>query len=122
MSNAGDSHMVALLTSDIGDLDHRTLSGGASPAQASAAEVAKQRRWAATKNLVEGVQLLDRSIDTAADLLNEYDPAVAPADGGDDHPGASDARRSSSRLPCRNIWQKGPHHEANEHGVLQGDR
>jgi hypothetical protein len=43
----------------------------------SEAEAAKQRRWAATKNLVEGVQLLDRSTDTAADLLNEYDPAVA---------------------------------------------
>jgi hypothetical protein len=43
----------------------------------SEAEAAKQRRWAATKNLVEGVQLLDRSTDTAADLLNDYDPAVA---------------------------------------------
>jgi ParB-like nuclease family protein len=41
------------------------------------AEAVKQRRWAATKNLVEGVQLLDRSIDTASDLLNEYDPHVA---------------------------------------------
>lgn len=43
----------------------------------SEAEALKQRRWAATKNLIEGVQLLDRSVDTAADLLNEYDPAVA---------------------------------------------
>jgi Zn-dependent oligopeptidase len=43
----------------------------------SEAEAVKQRRWAATKNLVEGVQLLDRSLDTAADLLNEYDPVVA---------------------------------------------
>lgn len=43
----------------------------------SEVDAIKQRRWAATKNLIEGVQLLDRSLDTAADLLNEYDPAVA---------------------------------------------
>jgi hypothetical protein len=41
------------------------------------AEAEKQRRWAATKNLVEGVQLLDRSPDTVADIASQYDPAVA---------------------------------------------
>jgi hypothetical protein len=37
MSNAGDSRMVALLTSDIGKLHHRTLSGHAPQTQALAA-------------------------------------------------------------------------------------
>jgi hypothetical protein len=37
----------------------------------------KQRRWAATKNLIEGVQLLDRSAETVPDVAAQYDPAIA---------------------------------------------
>jgi hypothetical protein len=37
----------------------------------------KQRRWAATKNLIEGVQLLDRSADTVPEVAAQYDPAIA---------------------------------------------
>lgn len=64
------------------DLAERVVQGevtldAAIALEKSEAEAVKQRRWAATKNLVEGVQLLDRSLDTASDLLNEYDPAVA---------------------------------------------
>ncbi len=41
------------------------------------AEEHRQRRWAATKNLIEGVQLLDRDVSTIRDVVAQYDPAIA---------------------------------------------
>ena len=41
----------------------------------------KQRRWAATVNIIDGVLLLDRSPDAAKEMAFEFDPAVALSRG-----------------------------------------
>lgn len=51
-------------------------------AQAKAdAEKLKQQRWAATKNLIEGVQMLDRDVENAKSVADAFDPSVAEQAG-----------------------------------------
>jgi hypothetical protein len=51
-------------------------------AQAKAeAEARKQPRWAATVNLIDGVKLLDRDAETAAEIAADFDPSIAEQRG-----------------------------------------
>lgn len=45
------------------------------------ADEIKQRRWAATVNLIDGMRLLERPSDQAREILAEFDPAVAESRG-----------------------------------------
>lgn len=79
-------HRLRQLRSDRPDLAEQVENGTITieSAEQSAkveADERKQRRWATTMNVVEGVTMLDRPLDTVAAVLADYDPAHAESRG-----------------------------------------
>ncbi len=65
---------------------------------ADEAEERKQQRWAATRNIIDSIRMLDRPPEAASEDASFYDPAVAESRG--EKVTAARLRRASEYLGC----------------------